>query len=1413
MLSARSIPIFTSLWLIACGASQGPKDPDDEALLAEQGAATVSWTAPSCDEDGLSSPSGSGGSCDGPYLYSRDPNCTEAHPSCGPEMIKSCAHWANGISYKPSYTKTVTREVGCSEVCEFNSAGEDNCSSSCGSFSPVNPNTWCAGQAATSEATLESSVDPAFFTASQLAAMRAAVVVTPGGVSSAETEPKLVIKNRKRVVWQWKLVETCPLTVQNHPQKVVAPNKTYCGSDGFPVCDHCPRVDGLVSAPGATFAQLGADIVASECLTCDHAPLAGKADCLIGKLDASVPAGLDVANFRSALIARLKLLAELHPETLSATQRERALELYAADPAAPSCAAPLPDVPGCSAALNGLLEACHALTLPHVSGSIAAAELGHCLAGFALAAAEANLSCRGAGTDAVADVVEVLVDKAFSEQITLAPNGTPAGLTTALNVVDAWYEAAAPAALDPTWLRRRTGAIVADFWRRAYGVTLQLPASVSATTVDAVLADLAGTGKTVDYAVLTAAFSPATAIDSPPLLMITGDALVATIQKLRFVSVAHDLACQYQTCLATGADDITLQGWRIMSALPDAAALTAALAASPQLQTRHPALFAALAAVRDQHARLAAAWTASGVAAPLSAMLDTATPPWATALRSIVGEARVRWTQAQATGTTTGREHRVLHAGVQQEAEIRNLLTQREAALTHALEEYQDSKVILVNAVLQQMQGAQTEEAIRHEMITIGEQLALLLGDLLGARGREAAEEGRYADVAAAFMHLLDVGVFDADVSAATDVQPPLVVSGRSARYTGTGPLIPAAIATRSIPMTRGQSLRFSASGEWAPSCALQRARLPGPTGGHHGVSNADALIGPEGYRLQWTGTDYSAHSFGYGWSLEAELSVKACLHAETGFTIFGNGAKATVDACAGLAYSTSVTDNNTSGTDKRTSASFSGGLRLPETPFPLAPAGALLIVATEPQSAVIVDVQVMQRQGVYVAPDNVDVHVIVNDVTQPQCVVRDAALTVEMAKVTTLGAVGSALSQAMAATLGGIAAESGEILAQGTLLGTEAAALRSMAWTNLAQNLGMPIDGLPSGVTSFFGAWLDKELASLERRAYISSLSRQIDAQLLRLTQLDQELGAAIAQSRLMTLIPRWRARNLADQEITPELDSLLAILESYAPPVFELRYPDERAALLASAGPQLAALRGMSLDGDAEDVIGAVLALSQRVRWALETASVDLSTEGLTQVALVFPRPLSTAAGCEDFGTCLQTVWRTASHLIDPWAGLAPDSRVTLHVTPEDLYSAHGGVAQLDCDDHAPVIHRMGLYLTFTDDTDLAPYNLRLPVIAGRAQKFPTAAGVLDYDTARQSTSLSVRVTSGLDQNALIRLPATETVGQGLSPFGDFTVDLTALPVEHKSAASAVVLVLELERHRPGPDVILPGVCQPLP
>ena len=87
----------------------------------------------------------------------------------------------------------------------------------------------------------------------------------------------------------------------------------------------------------------------------------------------------------------------------------------------------------------------------------------------------------------------------------------------------------------------------------------------------------------------------------------------------------------------------------------------------------------------------------------------------------------------------------------------------------------------------------------------------------------------------------------------------------------------------------------------------------------------------------------------------------------------FGSSTSFTASACLSASKSSTTTSSNTTSTDTQNgtngalSASFSEGVRIPGTPFPTSPAGALLVVQVDPTTGGLIDATSVQPGNVAV--------------------------------------------------------------------------------------------------------------------------------------------------------------------------------------------------------------------------------------------------------------------------------------------------------------------------------------------------------------------------------------------------------------------------------------------------------------
>jgi hypothetical protein len=139
------------------------------------------------------------------------------------------------------------------------------------------------------------------------------------------------------------------------------------------------------------------------------------------------------------------------------------------------------------------------------------------------------------------------------------------------------------------------------------------------------------------------------------------------------------------------------------------------------------------------------------------------------------------------------------------------------------------------------------------------------------------------------------------------------------------------------------------------------------------------------------------------------------------------------------------------------------------------------------------------------------------------------------------------------------------------------------------------------------------------------------------------------------------------------------------------------------------------------------------------------------------------------------------------------------------------------------APVIRRVAMYLDTGDSTiDLHSVLTEVEGTAasGSPVLFPRVGDVLSLDAdSPDGVALSLPVVNG----NLVEVPdkfgpsPNELgAGAGLSPFTAFQFTMTpfrtGVPRDAMAAASAVLLVFEVERRLSVPAVDVPGVCQPI-
>jgi len=1478
------------LLLGACSSPPPDETPEPDDDLASERLALATWDAPACSPDSLTS---SPTMCQGPWKYTRlfttvgrDPYCGVDSESCATHA--SCPLWKNGIGSTATSVEPGSELVTCVTRCRMHSGEPLDCVDTC---TPNLPGGWCADRASARATALRGPIEteinfeggvPPSLRSTILNAVQVTTTSARTHISTqrSQTLTALTVVNKDRY--------TCNLNV-SLPQKRTAQNDACtCTAWNNRSCEHPTGVQDIqYTAPGAVMPS-GAFALNPSCSTCDGiglgdpASVQSKYQCLSQALTGTFPTSVPAQGFRNAIVARLKLLFEYRANLMVDDATRAALDgLYASEPGAAQCHAPPTVDAGClgegaAVGLNGRVQACQNLDRDDVPVAVLRAELDYCFAGFDKIGQLAPGACREQYLRAMTTTTSHLLARVMA--MIGSASGSLTNVPEALAAIDRWYEHAAAqdggagggsaqlaSSEEPVQvrasLRAATSAVVGAFWQRSNDALYTLPGTVDGTNVDSVLNQINQRNFDVEYQVLSAAFAAAGSLDSPPLLAIVGDALRSSVDQLETVSEMHDLACRYRRCAPLSTSQAA-EMWRLIASLPDPTRLAAAVTAANALGVAHPTIRATFASIAARHAFLRAAFEEVSGGVPLTDVVSALElPPEAEELATLVRLADERWRNFQTDGLFLGGAGRALHAGMQNKQIVVQQLSQRVSALEAAYASFNDQRVNLVGQLVNELRNGQETNGLIDRVGIILQRMSDASTALLGLRARDMSERASFASYLDAFEKMRDLGVFDVDASANTDQLPAIDISGADAQYSLPG-RTPAQLAVRSPAgsatpwkhtLSAGQSIRFNVSNDWTPSCAMQVKAAPGgpynlisgPDGDAYHVTNIERITGPEGYLVQWTGSSFDVNTSNFATTYDQHASVEACLKWQQGTPgvvsqVSGFSFDAWVQLCAGLSIAQNISEASSDGTDKRTSASFAGGMHLDNTPYPEAPAGALLLVLTRAGTNTVVDTQVVGRQAAYIAPEDVDAYLVVNDFSPAASGGKCGAhgnrkLHVEAAQVTSFGAMADELAHAMAASLQEIRSATPAILAQGQLVPGEEQLLRLHARQRVAELTQHDVTQLPPAVQEFFDTWISAELVSLQRQAEMERHVRELRTAELERLSLVHERTAAGDQGRLARLAPRWLLRRLQTSRLGQDERALVRHLRDFVPPIFELRYPRALRDLLSSpdggvsAAMQLDRLERLDFAASGDDIAVILLTFANKVDAALDAAAADASDYGIVRVAVTFPDPAKyhdsgtpPRPGCGMFDPCNeggappQTTWHPVelTRAQQVWAGLRAYGQTTFTIKPEDLYDIHGGNGLLTCYDSAPIIRKIAVYVITTDGSSWGQLNNRPALQVGAEQVFPTATGSPIYvKTDSDWLFTGVPLLGGTQNEALDYLRTSDTsVGSGLSPFNEFTVDFANFPVP-LAQTEQLVMTFELET-RP---IAAPGVavseCRPVP
>jgi hypothetical protein len=526
------------------------------------------------------------------------------------------------------------------------------------------------------------------------------------------------------------------------------------------------------------------------------------------------------------------------------------------------------------------------------------------------------------------------------------------------------------------------------------------------------------------------------------------------------------------------------------------------------------------------------------------------------------------------------------------------------------------------------------------------------------------------------------------------------------------------------------------------------------------------------------------------------------------------------VKACAhtSLDHNWSWGSTESSGTQKNASANFSGGLRLPNTPFPTMTTGGLLVVFADAITGDIADVQLAHAgQNAFVVPrDGVKAYFVVNDLGT--CPGADASLQLSVAAQVMVDAETAAKGtlKAMAKVLERMRALSDQTVDQGRILPSQKALARSEALAKLDEE--PHAQEYPAAVRRLFDAYVDKQLVATERRVELVQIEREQRALTVQIANIEAEQALGAEKSHLQSIATMWTLRALDGRKLRSDTVELLRLVRIHFLPILELWYPSALDAFSASTelDPMLGAAQITSgepeLGGKASIALDRLYSRFRVARQGQKTAAEQFP---ITVVSI--PNP-----GYQYRRGYSPSVYNRAevSQQKSLWDAIAARKKGLITIRPEDLYSSSDG--HLSCKEHNPVIQRMAIYVVRPGEPDYPSLNAtprRFEANASSTQVFARESGPTVYtieNAGWQSFELPI-VYGEADQvvpNVLGDQDVSSQRPIGLSPFASFEVDFSSIAAIERDGgqsgfdrqASEILVVMQLDSRNAG--VNLPWV-----
>ena len=1003
--------------------------------------------------------------------------------------------------------------------------------------------------------------------------------------------------------------------------------------------------------------------------------------------------------------------------------------------------------------------------------------------------------------------------------------------TTALETIARWYAYAKPLAKSDdevsallTTLRTNLEA----FWRNALPKSRYI--SPNATTEEVVLAAASHAQQAPELFIQSLQLAKeglTLPLPSDPdfVAMILVEVNKAVERRVEDMAVLHDLGCRFLDGACQGQRDDLAQLNGALARLTDPEALRTFMQASAPAQATTDA---ATRAVLDLFSAALLAQPSGQASARRLAHEETA------AIRRTAASAIRREARFVETGFYVFGNDRVLASSMhasKREAVLDHLLKLRQR-FERRLESFfnlQSQSLTLVaygsGIESQQVNLGTRTSAVLHEGKTLNKKLAYLRQDLAqlsrqrGERDLAAKDLSRRSN-RNGVLSLVETQTLSIDAQSAR---------GRAEAH-GSQSLPDLAVGDGSRLWTRpwkfkasaGDRVTISASGRWAPTCALQRKNFTNPNklSEHVTLDLAHALTGPEGFTVRWSDNKMVAestdHTSGTG-SYEDQAQVNSDCESQ-GYSLtqtFGAGGsyKCVASSLTGsLSFSktSSQCSVNTKGerSDTRTSTSqgqsrsgtssadFVQGTRINTAPFANLPVGSLILVEVPRDHLLVAQatrIQVVTGSATLSMAEDSDVYLVVNDITDPSCQVdSSSALTVHAVHQRPKSGDVAAGLAALSRLTQTWSAQPPATLAAGAFGSSTVERLYATA-LHETQAAMAGRDASPD-FTGFAVALVRHELDMLSTQAAIQEALLGLEKNEADAKNLALEAQAFTEQRMRNSLASSWVEAGIDNEIMRDDLTSLVSGINHHLWPLVQFRHPkafypaggdldsgiaaDARDLTAVSLSDTLLGTPGKSTPSKAQ----VVLRLVNRAIELLEEASSPGDTisgdpyggneRRLPILTITLPRPGHTPPtdrSSVDPGRASQ-FWQA---LVDPNRAVAE-----IAVDLRDIYNRFDA-AGLKRRELAPFIHRMAIYAHLDNQRQAADVNdgLRVELRASATTLVPTHRGPVMYrlgEELRSFSSVPLMFGKKHFSAAMVLDKCGAGLGaRGLSPFTTFEIE----------------------------------------